>query len=380
MGEQKNTQKIQPLFHRRLGLLAIAGMVLVLVAGVLTARHFIEKQKEQAGMVAPGFVLRDQNGRLTSLAQFRGRVVVLTFIDPECTQICPLTTKSMVDALKILGPAAASQVQLLGIDANPMKTQVADVAAYTREHELEGRWRFLTGPEAQLESVWHRYHVYVAQKKNSDDVVHEAVVFVINPDGYESAIYSTPMSYESVGEQAQELAKDIAPLLPGRPAASVPSQALGQQQEEPLKPDETVSLMALGPRRQPVTLGSGHPHLLLFFAGWLGQESDLSKKLATLNSYAALARQRNWPSPVAVDELTTEPSRAEARHALDPLAATLPTPIIQDSSGRIADGYHVQDLPWIVLSSSSGKLLWSHDGWLSAAVLSRHVRAALAAN
>jgi cytochrome oxidase Cu insertion factor (SCO1/SenC/PrrC family) len=380
MGEQKNPQNFWAMFQGWWDLLAIQGVIAVLVAGVLIATHFIEKQKEEAGTLAPGFVLRDQRGRLTSLAQFRGKVVVLTFIDPECTQLCPLTTKSMVDALKIVGPAAASQVQLLGIDANPSKTQVADVAAYTREHELQGRWRFLTGSPAQLESVWHHYHVYVAEKKNSDDVVHEAIVFVINNNGYESAIYPTPMSYESVGEQARTLAEDIAHLLPGQAAVSVPSQTLQQQQEEPLDPDQTVSLMAFGPKPQPVTLGGDHPHLLLFFAGWLGPESNLSKNLGALDSYAVLARRQHWPSPVAVDELTTEPSPAEARHVIAPLSVTLHTPILEDTSGRIADGYHVEDLPWIVLSSSSGKLLWSHDGWLSASALNRDVRIALAAN
>jgi len=379
MGNQDESQKFWAMIQRRWGLLAIVGMILAMVAGVLAAQHFIEMQKKQAGLLAPGFVLRDQKDRLTSLAQFRGKVVVLAFIDPECTQLCPLTTKSMVGALKILGPAAASQVQLLGIDANPAKTQVSDVAAYTREHELQGRWRFLTGSEAQLESVWHHYHVYVAEKKNSDDAVHEAVVFVIGPEGLESTVYSTPMSYESVGEQTQMLARDIARLLPDR--SNVPASSRGlQQQEDPLKPDQTVSLAALGPKQRRVTLGGDHPHLLLFFAGWLGKESNLSKKLATLDSYAALARRRHWPSPVAIDEMTTEPSPAEARQVLTPLVAALHTPILEDTSGRIADGYHVQDLPWIVLSSSSGKLLWSHDGWLSAAALSRDVRTALAAN
>ncbi|MEJ2010298.1 MAG: SCO family protein [Acidobacteriota bacterium] len=379
MGNREKPQGFWAAIQRRWGLLAIVGVILLMVAGVLAARHFVEVRKQQAGLLAPGFVLRDQKDRLTSLAQFRGRVVVLTFIDPECTQLCPLTTKSMVDALKILGPAAASQVQLLGIDANPAKTQVSDVAAYTREHELQGRWRFLTGSEAQLESVWHHYHVYVAEKKNSDDVVHEAVVFVIGPEGHESAVYSTPMSYESVGDQAQTLARDIARLLPGQASVSTSSQQ-PQQQLDPLRPDQTVSLAALGPNQRRVTFGGAHPHLLLFFAGWLGKESNLSKKLATLDSYAALARRRHWPSPVAIDEMTTEPSPAEARQVLTPLAAALHTPILEDASGRIADGYHVQDLPWIVLTSPSGKLLWSHDGWLSAAALNREVRTALAAN
>ncbi len=379
MEGQNNPQESGSIFQGRWDLFAIAGLILALVAGVLTATHFINKAKAQSGLLAPEFVLRDQRGRLTSLAQFRGKVVVLAFIDPECTELCPLTTKSMVDALKMLGPTAASQVQLLGIDANPEKTQVADVAAYTREHELQGHWRFLTGSRTQLEKVWHEYHVYVAVKKNSDDVVHESVVFVINQDGYESALYSTPMSYASVGEQARTLAKDIARLLPGQAAVPASSQAL-QQQEDPLRPKETVSLTALGPKRQPVTLGTAHPHLMLFFAGWLEKESNLSKNLATLDSYAALARQHDWPSPVAVDELTTEPSAAKAQKVLAPLAATLRTPIVEDATGRIADGYKVQDLPWIVLSSSSGKVLWSHDGWLSAEALSRDVHTVLANN
>jgi len=382
MEGQNNPQKSGGTFQRRGALLAIIGVFLALVAGVLTATHFINKSKakEQSGLLAPGFVLRDQKDRLTSLAQFRGKVVVLTFIDPECTQLCPLTTKSMVEAMKMLGPAAASQVQLLGINVNSSKTQVSDVAAYTREHELQGRWRFLTGSPAQLKKVWHNYHVYVAKKKGSDDVIHEAIVFVINQNGYESSVYSTPMSYESVGVQARTLARNIAKVLPGQTAIPASSQAVEQQQQEPLEPAETVSLKGLGPGQQPVTLGGAHPHLLLFFAGWLGKESNLSKNLATLDSYAALARQRHWPSPVAVDELPTEPSAAEARKVLIPLAAKLQTPIIQDASGRIADGYQVQDLPWIVLSSSKGKLLWSHDGWLSAAALSRDVRTAMATN
>jgi len=379
MGEQNNPPKLWAALGRRPGLFMILGVVLLLVGGVLVATHFVNVERNQGGTVAPGFVLRDQNGQLTSLAQFRGKVVVLTFIDPECTDLCPLTTQSMLEALKMLGPAEASQVQLLGINVNPDKTKVADVAAYTREHELQGRWRFLTGSPAQLKRIWHAYHVYVAKKKNSDDIVHEAIVFVINGEGYESDIYSTPMSYESVGDQARMLAKDISQQLPGQPATIALQQASQQQAGNPIKPTQTVKLTALGPNHQAVTLGGSHPHLLVFFAGWLGPEPNLSKKLAVLDSYAALARKKNWPSPVAIDVLTTEPSAAKARKVLTPLAATLHTPIVQDSTGRIADGYDVHDLPWLALTSPSGKVLWLHDGWLSSSLIQRHVRAALAA-
>src|SRR6202012_5969118 len=39
---------------------------------------------------APSFELRDQNGRPVSLAAYRGRPVIVTFVDPLCRNLCPL--------------------------------------------------------------------------------------------------------------------------------------------------------------------------------------------------------------------------------------------------------------------------------------------------
>jgi hypothetical protein len=36
-----------------------------------------------------------------------------------------------------------------------------------------------------------------------------------------------------------------------------------------------------------------------------------------------------------------------------------------DETGRLADGYGVQDQPWLVLVNSAGKVTWSHGGWLA---------------
>jgi cytochrome oxidase Cu insertion factor (SCO1/SenC/PrrC family) len=354
--------------------LGAMGAIFLLAIAALSARRLLAKRETKASLFAPGFALRNQQGRPTSLAQFRGKVILLTFIDPECTQLCPLTTQSMVEAVKLLGPDAASQVQLLGVDANPQKTKVADVADYTRTHELQGRWQFLTGTRAQLERVWHAYHVYVAVVH--DDIEHTAVVFLIDQNGKQRDFYPTPMSYQGVGDQAEILAQGVAKLLPGHPAVSMPSESA--QSEAPPPDNATLNLTAMGPKRQPVALGSTHPHLVLFFAGWLGQDSNLPKDLTALDAYAALARRRGWPSPVAVDELTTEPSPAEARRVLNPLVATLHAPIVQDSTGWLADEYHVGDLPWFTLNSSSGQILWYHDGWISSADLVKQVRAALA--
>ena len=93
---------------------------------------------------APDFKLTDQFGRSVSLRSFRGKVVLLAFNDPVCTTVCPLTTTAMVEAKALLG-AAGSDVQLVGVAANPTATGVKWVRAYSQAHQMMHQWRFLTG-------------------------------------------------------------------------------------------------------------------------------------------------------------------------------------------------------------------------------------------
>ncbi len=318
-------------------------------------------------MPAPGFTLRDQYDRPTSLADFRGKVVVLAFVDSHCTTVCPLMTESMVQALRLLGPAA-SQVQLLGINANPLATKVADVASYTRAHHMQSRWRFLTGPLPELEQVWRDYHVYVAAVHN--DIDHQPIIVLIDGRGRERTIYSTQMSYEGVLQQADLLAQGISRLLPSHPPVR---DEVSLEYIAPLKPASVVELTGVGRPGSPVALGRGHPHLLLFFAGWLTEDANLEARLAALDGYARLASRHDWPPPVAVNERPTEGSDGGVPHNVADLAAALHTPIVEDTQGRLGDGYGVEDLPWFVLTSASGQILWHHDGWMSAQALGEAV-------
>ena len=66
----------------------------------------------------------------------------------------------MLDAKAMLG-SAGRQVQLLGIDANPKATAIADVLSYSQLHGMLGQWHFLTGSLAQLRRVWKAYSIGV---------------------------------------------------------------------------------------------------------------------------------------------------------------------------------------------------------------------------
>jgi cytochrome oxidase Cu insertion factor (SCO1/SenC/PrrC family) len=322
------------------------------------------------GEKAPDIKLVNQFGQPMSLSQFRGRVVVLAFSDSECTTVCPLTTQSMVMAKELLGKAGDS-VQLLGVDANPTATKVSDVMAYSRAHSMVNQWDFLTGSDAQLKAVWKAYNIEVAIEAGQID--HTPALYVINQQGTLEKLYLTAMAYSSVTQSAQVLATEVSSLLPSHPKlssieslATVPSQT----------PADTVTLpqaVAIGEKgKDPhsVTLGPGKPRLVVFFATWLTETSDLSAELTDLKAYAMAEAGKHLPALTAVDETVTEPSVAAVNDYLATLGP-LGYPVALDKTGRVADGYGVQDQPWLVLVNAAGKITWSHDGWLPLASLEK---------
>src|SRR5438067_13197539 len=81
------------------------------------------------GNIAPDFTLTDQFGHSFTLSSLRGHEVVLAFIDARCKTLCPLTANIMYTARARLAAEAASQVELVAVNANPTATSVAAVQA-----------------------------------------------------------------------------------------------------------------------------------------------------------------------------------------------------------------------------------------------------------
>lgn len=301
---------------------------------------------------APGFALTNQSGQPTSLAQFRGKVVLLGFVDSQCTTICPLTTTAMLEAKQMLGPAAAD-VALLAVNANPQATTVADVRAYTQAHAMTNQWQFLTGSPSQLAAVWHAYNVYAAITSSGID--HEPVIYLIDQQGREREIYITQMAYGAVRSQAAVIARAAARLLPGHPRVHPAAQAV------PVPPTQRIELpSATG--GAAVAFGPGHPHLVVFFDTWLSEVSNLPAELEALNGYAAQAKAKGWPSLVAVDVAPVEAGPTALAGLLHALPAPLAYPVVVDTTGALADGYQVQAEPWYALTSASGKILLTNTG------------------
>ena len=145
------------------------------------------------GVPAPGFTLTDQNGHTMSLASLRGKVVVLEFMDPHCTDICPIVSQEFVNAYHQLG-ARASKVVFAAINVNQYHATVANMATFSNAQRLNTipGWHFFTGPVPTLQTAWRNYNVEVSAPNPNADIVHTSAVYFIDARGAERYL-ATPM-------------------------------------------------------------------------------------------------------------------------------------------------------------------------------------------
>ena len=198
-------------------------LILVTVGVFWFARNAISANQPYEGTeldgIAPDFRLMDQNGTFVSLSDFRGKVVVLTFMDSQCKDTCPITGAHFRKAYKQLSENEASQVVFLGVNVNVKANAVADVLETTHAWHMDQipSWHFLTGEAEALEPIWKDYDITVEPLPDGSGIMHTPGTFLINLSGqkrwYVSTIYSEGENTEQVVPLSELLVKYIREIL-----------------------------------------------------------------------------------------------------------------------------------------------------------------------
>jgi protein SCO1/2 len=127
------------------------------------------------GIPPVAFALKDQDGKVATLAQYRGRPVILTFMYSTCRDTCPLTAQQIKGALDQLG----SDVPTLAISVDPANDTRLNARRFVNRQGLTKRMRFLLGDRAQLAPIWKAYGI-APQGKAFD---HTAYVVLVDAKG-----------------------------------------------------------------------------------------------------------------------------------------------------------------------------------------------------
>jgi cytochrome oxidase Cu insertion factor (SCO1/SenC/PrrC family) len=132
---------------------------------------------------APAFALTDQAGRPTSMPPQPPRVVVLTFFDARCDDICPVLASEIRQADADLG-AEAARVEFLTVNTDPSALADSDeVSAESTGLGALANWHMLTGPLATLDAVWKAYGVSISVDTKTGREAHNDVMDFVDPHG-----------------------------------------------------------------------------------------------------------------------------------------------------------------------------------------------------
>lgn len=148
---------------------------------------------------APSFTLTDQTGRPVSVPAVPSRVLVISFFDAPCDDICPVLAQEIEQADHDLGSQAAD-VGFLTVNTDPRALAQSDEAPTLQRTGLGAlsNWQMLTGPLASLNGVWRSYGVSISLDTRTGLEAHNDVLDFVDAQGF-VRYRATPFADESAG-------------------------------------------------------------------------------------------------------------------------------------------------------------------------------------
>jgi protein SCO1/2 len=158
------------------------------------------------------FSLSDQDGKRVTLTDYRGQVVVLSFMHSHCKDTCPVMATEIRGALDQL-PDHGRNVPVLAISVDPFHDTRASARAFIAREHMTGRMRFLLGPYRQLRPIWKRYAIQpeVDQSGREYSHGHSAYVMLIDRSGV------LRVGFPAGALVPEDLAHDLKLLLASNP-------------------------------------------------------------------------------------------------------------------------------------------------------------------
>lgn len=153
---------------------------------------------------APGFSLPDQSGTQIALAQLRGHLVVLTFMDTRCAGTCATLLPKLRQTAQALG-TQAENIEWLAVNVNPATGSPAAASALVARSHLGAPLHLLLGSAAQLRAVWQAYHIAVAPPRASGAVTYTSAVYVIDAQGHERVYFDATLDPRVVSQDLRIL-------------------------------------------------------------------------------------------------------------------------------------------------------------------------------
>jgi protein SCO1 len=194
---------------RLLRILAVAAIVLATAACSPDAPKFMASDVTGTSF-GRDFKLFDHTGKPRTLADYRGKVVVMFFGYTQCPDFCPTTLSELAEAMKRLGPDA-DRVQVLFVTVDPERDTPALLSQYVPAFDprFVGLYGDADATARTAKEFKVIYQKQPGQTPGTYTVDHSAGTFIFDPDGKLRV-------YVGYGQGPEVFAHDIKELLKAR--------------------------------------------------------------------------------------------------------------------------------------------------------------------
>jgi len=136
------------------------------------------------GIRMSDFSLRNHDGRVVRSTDLVGEVTVLTFLDSQCTESCPVIAWTIARAIDSLTSAERQDVRAVAISTDPAEDTESSVRRFLTRNRAVGRLLYLGGgqPESELRGLWSEFKV-LSSLESGDDTLHSAPVRIYDRSG-----------------------------------------------------------------------------------------------------------------------------------------------------------------------------------------------------
>jgi protein SCO1 len=131
---------------------------------------------------ARDFSLPDATGATRTLAEFKGKLVMVFFGFTQCPDVCPTTLSRAVEVRKLLGPDA-DKVQVVLVTVDPERDTPDVLRDYVKA--FDPSFVALRGDEATTAATAKEFKVFFQKVPTSSSYTmdHTAVTYVFDPKG-----------------------------------------------------------------------------------------------------------------------------------------------------------------------------------------------------
>jgi protein SCO1/2 len=163
-----------------LALVAAAATAAAISAGRLLTPPDFHGTAYQPAPVASDFHLTDQRGQPLSMADLKGKSVLLFFGYTRCPDVCPLTLGKLQRALQTAG-ARPDQARVVMVTVDPSHDTPAALATYLQP--FGPSFLGATGSASEVARLAAAYGVQADPEANGAHNMHTAAIFGIDRDG-----------------------------------------------------------------------------------------------------------------------------------------------------------------------------------------------------